>query len=1264
MTDSPNTNHRTPITLLDRLIRFCLEQKLVVVLITLLVIGWGIVVAPFDWKVGWLPRNPVPVDAIPNLGENQQIVFTDWMGRSPQDVEDQVTYPLTVTLMGVPGVKDVRSLSMFGFSTISLIFDEDIEFYWARARIIEKLNSLPEGLLPADTKPALGPDATALGQVFWYTLEGRDPDGAPTGGWDLHELRSVQDWYVRYGLLAAEGISEVASIGGFVREYQVDVNPDALRAHGVMLEQVVNAVRKSNLDIGARSTEINRVEYLIRGRGFIRGIADIEQAVVKASEDHLPIRIKDVATVTLGPAERRGALDKGGAETVGGVVVVRESYNPLQAIHNTKEKIREISPGLPAKAVIDWTRTTPDEVRSAIGDDALEWLRAHSRDQWPEWITLSKVEIVPFYDRTGLIGETLGTLNDALLQQILVTIIVVIVMVMHLRASIVISMMLPMAVLMCFIAMKLVGVDSNVVSLAGIAIAIGAIVDMGLIITENVLKHLEEAPPDEPRLDVVYRATTEVGSAILTAISTTVISFLPVFTMMGAEGKMFTPLAYTKSFVLFASVITALTLVPAAAHILIAKRYGRMKTLPKGPGRLFSIAAGVLVLWLLTDVWEPLGPERGFIRNLLFVTGLIGGLLGLFLLFQRAYGPILRWALAHKAWFLSMPGLMILFGLCVWLGFDRVWGFVPAAYQRLGGDPQSIRTSKPWSLLAHEFPGLGREFMPALDEGSFLWMPTTMPHASIGEVLEVMQMQDMAFAAIPEVETVVGKLGRAESALDPAPTSMIETVIQYKPEYITDAGGRRVNFKYDRTRSEYVRDDLGELIPDSRGRPYRQWREHIHTPDDIWNEIVKAGAVPGTTSAPKLQPIETRLVMLQTGMRASMGVKVRAPDLETLDRMSVDIEAELRRVPGIVPGSVNAERVVGKPYLEIEIDRERIARYGLNIMDVQEVLSVAVGGETLTTTVEGRERYPVRVRYPRELRNTVEDLERILIPAMDGAQIPLIQIADIHYVRGPQMIRSENTFLTAYVTFGSEPGVAEVDIVEKARSYLEERVQSGDLIVPAGVSYAFAGAYEHQIRAMQTLSLVVPVSLFIIFIILYFQFKTVGTTLIVFSSIAVAWAGGFVMIYLYGQDWFANFHVFGVNMRDLFNLHAINLSVAVWVGFLALFGIASDDGVVMATYLKQSFENRRTKSIAEIREATVAAGLRRVRPCLMTSATTILALLPVLTSTGRGADIMIPMAIPSVGGMSLVMITMFTVPVLFCAGQERRFKRSGPTMGD
>ncbi len=1289
MSEAQNNRTGTNPSILDRLIRFCLEMKIVVFLFVILVVGWGMMVAPFDWDLGFFPRSPVPVDAIPDIGENQQIVFTEWPGRSPQDIEDQISYPLTVSLLGIPGIKTVRSFSMFGFSTIYIIFKDEIEFYWSRTRVLEKLNSLPTGLLPGGVQPALGPDATALGQVFWYTLEGQDDQGSPTGGWDLHELRSIQDWYVRYGLLAAEGISEVASIGGFVQEYQIDVDPAAMRAHNVRLDEVIAAVKGSNLDVGARTIEVNKVEYVVRGLGFVKQLSDIEDSVVKVN-DNVPLYVKDIGHVTLGPALRRGVLDKDGAEAVGGVVVVRYGDNPLAAINNIKNKIEEISAGLPKK-------TLPDG-------------------------TVSRVTIVPFYDRTGLIYETLGTLNTALTEEILVTIIVILVMVMHLWSSVLISAVLPLAVLMCFIAMKVFGVDANIVALSGIAIAIGTIVDMGIIICENILKHLDRADPAEDRLEVIYRASREVGSAVVTAVATTVISFLPVFTMEAAEGKLFKPLAFTKTFALVASVIVALTILPACAHILFSGHVNGPKIrrlffwclvglgivcifffswwagmLITGigiynlirqfmPERIASVlpwigtAAAVFFVGLvLSDHWLPLGPEKGLTRNFIFVTLFIGSILGSFYIFQRWYGPILRWCLAHKSAFISIPLVVTFLGSMIWLGFDSFFGWLPGPVKRFA----------PVSAVAHTFPGLGKEFMPPLDEGSYLYMPTTMPHASIGEALDVLQKQDMAFKDIPEVSSVVGKLGRAETPLDPAPISMIETVINYYPEYIADQSGQRLTFRFDPDEEDYVRsiggtplpapdglpykvegtfvrDDQGRLIPDDSGMPFRLWRPQldpelnpdrdywggIRSPDDIWDEIVTAGEIPGTTSAPVLQPISARIVMLQSGMRAPMGIKVKGPDLETIERFGLQLEKLLKEVPMVEPATVIADRIVGKPYLEIDINRKAIARYGIKLAQVQEVIEVAIGGRRITTTVEGRERYPVRIRYLRELRDSIEDLGRILVPAANGAQIPLIQLAEIRYIRGPQVIKSEDTFLTGYVLFDKKTEYAEVDVVEQAQEFLQQKITDGELVVPAGVSFAFAGSYENQVRAQKRLAVILPLALFIIFLILYFQFRSALTTLLVFSGIIVAWAGGFIMIWLYAQQGFLDFSLFGTNMRDLFQVHPVNLSVAVWVGFLALFGIASDNGVVVATYLNQSFGRNKPDSIEKIRQATIEAGLRRVRPCLMTTATTMLALLPVLTSSGRGSDIMVPMAIPSFGGMFFTIITILVVPVLYCTIEE------------
>ncbi|MFC5195898.1 efflux RND transporter permease subunit [Bizionia hallyeonensis] len=1292
--------------MLNKSIKFLIENKLVAVLLLVLFIGWGTVNAPFNWDTGFLPSDPVAVDAIPDIGENQQIVFTKWEGRSPQDIEDQITYPLTTSLLGISGVKTIRSSSMFGFSSIYIIFEEDVEFYWSRSRILEKLNSLPSGLLPEDVNPALGPDATGLGQIFWYTLEGRDKNGNVTGGWDLHELRSIQDYYVKYALSSASGVSEVASIGGYVQEYQVDVNPELMRQYNVGLDQVVKAVKESNKDIGAQTLEINQAEYLVRGLGYVKSIADIENAVV-ASEDFTSLKIKDIGKVSLGPAARRGILDKEGAEVVGGVVVARYGANPMEVINNVKEKINELSSGLPSKVLADGST--------------------------------SQLTIVPFYDRSELIQETLGTLNEALTLEILITILVIIIMVFNLRASILISGLLPVAVLMVFIAMKLFNVDANIVALSGIAIAIGTMVDVGVILSENIIRHLEvesekrtvksekvkikndysdadsegeilHAVQNDKRSinQIVYNATAEVSGAIVTAVMTTIISFIPVFTMIGAEGKLFRPLAFTKTFALTASLIVALFIIPPFAAYLFRRKsiktrfsylihaaliitgimgliYGywlgiiligfgisgllKLQNIveEKRANIINIIISAAAIVFLLAEYWRPLGVDKSIFWNLIFVSVICFGLLGGFMLFRSYYTRILRWCLDNKLLFLSVPTAIVIAGFFI-------------------------------------MKNTGKEFMPSLNEGSFLLMPTSMPHSGVEENKRVLQQLDMAVASIPEIETVVGKAGRTESALDPAPLSMYENMIQYKPEYMLNDDGERQRYKvnddglfeltdgrlaYDGSErfketsgrvsrgtsdvsrpntSRYNSDKKSEslevttsvkqsqLIEDNDGEFYRNWRPEITSPDDIWNEIVRVTKLPGVTSAPKLQPIETRLVMLQTGMRAPMGIKVKGQDLKQIEAFGVQLETILKEAEGVKKEAVFADRIVGKPYLLIDIDREKIARYGISIQDVQDVIQVAVGGMVLTQTVEGRERYGVRVRYPRELRGNPSDLEQIYIPVSTGSPIPLSELASIRYEQGPQVIKSEDTFLVGYVLFDKQAGFAEVSVVENAQALIQSKIASGELIVPKGINYQFTGTYENQLRAEKTLSVVVPLALAIIFLILYFQFRSVTTSLMVFTGIAVAFAGGFIMIWLYGQDWFLNFNVAGENMRDLFQMHPINLSVAVWVGFIALFGIATDDGVVMATYLTQTFDRNTPQNRKEIRASIVEAGEKRIRPCLMTTATTILALLPILTSTGRGSDIMIPMAIPSFGGMLIALITLFVVPVLYSWRAELKVK--------
>ena len=1253
--------------MLNKVIKFLIENKLVSVLMLVLFIGWGTVNAPFNWDTGFLPNNPVAVDAIPDIGENQQIVFTKWDGRSPQDIEDQITYPLTTALLGIPGVRTIRSSSMFGFSSIYIIFEEDIEFYWSRSRILEKLNSLPSGLLPEDVNPALGPDATGLGQIYWYTLEGRDEKGNVTGGWDLHELRSIQDYYVKYGLSGAGGVSEVASIGGFVQEYQVDVNPELMRQYNISLSDISKAVKASNQDIGAQTLEMNQAEYLIRGLGYVKSIADIENAVV-ASENFTALRIKDVATVALGPATRRGILDKEGAEVVGGVVVARYGANPMEVITNIKAKIDELKVGLPSKVLADG-RT-------------------------------SQLTIVPFYDRTELIDETLETLNEALTLEILITILVIIIMVFNLRASILISGLLPVAVLMVFITMKIFNVDANIVALSGIAIAIGTMVDVGVILAENMIRHMED---DKLRLnengeayttnEIIYNATAEVSGAILTAVLTTIISFVPVFTMIGAEGKLFRPLAFTKTMAMAASLVIALFIIPPLAAYLFRKRkitvsfsyilnislialgitamilgywlgivliaFGAsalwfvIKKQPEYHFTFFTfhfsiqknliniiIASSTLVV-LLAEYWRPLGFDRSILINLIFVAIICFGTLGIFSVLRRYYSQILSWALANKLLFMLIPASVLASG--IWI-----------------------------------FNNTGKEFMPSLNEGSFLLMPTSMPHSGAEENKRVLQQLDMAVASIPEIETVVGKSGRTESALDPAPLSMYENMIQYKSEYMRNAQGKRQRYKINDDGYFILNDgsltanpniktdndtpnllnnfptDSKYLIEDEDGEFYRNWRPEINSPDDIWNEIVRVTKLPGVTSAPKLQPIETRLVMLQTGMRAPMGIKVKGPDLKTIEAFGLQLEGILKQSEGVKEQAVFADRIVGKPYLLIDIKREQLARYGISVMDVQEILQVAVGGMPLTKTVEGRERYVIRVRYPRELRGNPDDLKNIYVPTQKGSPVPLGELVDIRYEQGPQVIKSEDTFLVGYVLFDKLDGFAEVNVVENAQALIKQKIQSGELLVPKGISYQFTGTYENQLRAEKTLSVIIPLALAIIFLILYFQFKSVTTSFMVFTGIAIAFAGGFIMIWLYGQDWFFNFNFFGENMRELFNMKTINLSVAVWVGFIALFGIATDDGVVMATYLKQTFDREKPADIKAVRNATLEAAEKRIRPCLMTTVTTILALLPVLTSTGKGSDIMLPMAIPILGGMIIDVTSYFILPVLYSWREEMK----------
>ena len=1168
--------------LVNAVIRWCLNNGFLVFLAVVGILAGG-----------WYALRNTPVDAIPDIGEKQVIVYADWPGRSPQDVDDQVTYPLTIALEGTPGVKVIRSASGFGFSMVFVIFRDEVDYYWARSRVLERMN-VARSRLPASVEPVLGPDATALGQVFWYTVEGE--------GFDLGELRSLQDWYIRYQLNAVEGVSEVASVGGFVKEYQIDVDPVKLRAHRVTLSEVAEAVRKSNIDVGAKAIEINQVEFFIRGVGFIKKQADLENVVLR-SEGGTPLFLKSVASVSVGPEFRRGALDKEGVEAAGGVVVMRYGENPLEVIGRVKEKLADIEAGLPAKKLSDGR--------------------------------LSRVRIVPFYDRTGIIYETMDTLREALTEEAIVAGLVVLFFLLHLRSSLTIVSTLPLSVAMAFIVMYSLGVDANIMSLAGLAIAIGDVADMGIIMTENIYRHIAKNDGSKTYYQAVEEGAFEVGTAIVTAVSNTIVSFLPVFALTDQEGKLFKPLAYTKTFAISASAILAITVVPMLAYYLLRPaKWSRQRSL------LLAVCVGITATLLAGVVFREffLYEESPSFRGWFIAAsvGVISALAvyrmtrerlipleknivsrGIF----RVYEPTLRWVLAHKALFLSLPTAIVLMGLTIWLGWKSMAYPIAAGLRYAGVD---VEDSSLWRRLDAALPGLGREFMPALDEGSLLYMPSLVPAASLSAATEVIAQQDMAIRSVPEVATVVGKLGRAESALDPAPIGMIETIIMLKPttEWRT--------VKVERFYASWP----GWL----QGVPrFLAPEERLITKAEILDELRQKTDIPGVLPT-WLQPIQTRIVMLQSGFRAMMGIKIFGSDLREIEKLALAIEPILKQVPGAT--DVVADRITGKPYIEFEIDREKAARYGVNIRDVQDVIEIAIGGESLTTSIEGRERYPIRVRYPRELRDNFDDLQRILVPSAGGTQVPISQVANIRYRIGAQEIKSENGLLVGYVTLNTRDR-DEVSVVEDAEKLIRAKIASGELHMPAGYYYQWAGQFENQVRSTRRLALLIPICLAVDFVLLFIGLGRWWVALLVFSGIIVSASGGFLMLLFYG----------------------FNLSVAVWVGFIALFGVAEDDGVVMATYLGQLFDERKPVTVDEVRNTVVEAGLKRIRPCLMTTATTVIGLMPVFLIDGRGSDVMRPMAIPSVGGMAIQLITLFIVPCVYCLVEEIKLKRAQIRLG-
>ena len=1022
-------------TIITKLITAALKHRALVV-ITFVLIALG---AVFSLK-------HAHIDAIPDIGENQQIVFTEWRGRSPQDIEAQVTYPLSVLLQGIPGVENIRGTSAFGFSTIYLIFDDAVDFYWSRARILEKLSTAGD-TLPAGAVAKMGPDATGLGQIFWYTVENDAEIEQPRS---LAKLRSLQDFYIKYLLQSVPGVSEVSSIGGFVKEYQIDVDPKKLFAFDVHFSALLKAIKNSNMDVGAEVIEDGSREFVVRGRGFFTSLADIENVVI-AVRNNVAVRVQDVARVGIGPAFRRGALDKNGTASVGGVVTMRYGENPQEVIDAVKERLQVVEKGLPRG-----------------------------------------VSIVPFYDRTELIGNTIATVYNALSQEIIITVIVILLFLLHLRASVLVSLTLPFGTGISFILMWLLDIDSNVMSLSGLVIAIGSMVDMGIIMTENIYASLAEQPEADKhqRLQIVANAALEVGPAIMTAVMTTIVSFLPVFALEGSEGKLFTPLAWTKTLAMFGSLLVAVVLIPALAGVFLR---GKLKPLQKN-----KLSLGIV----------------------------------------NSYRFLLRHLLRYR------------------------WIFLLSLVPLLAV-----------SYLA--FNTLQKEFMPALNEGDILYMPVTTPDVSMTKARELLAYTDRVLSEHPLVKYAVGKLGRTDSALDPAPVAMIETVIKLVPR--------------------------------------EQWQgKNIY---DIMHELDLALQIPGLVNSWDF-PIQTRIGMISTGIKTAVGIKIFGDDLHKLEQLAAQIGREVEQIEGAY--GVYAERISGKPYIEFNIDRIAAARFGINTGTVAEILQTAVGGVPIGQFYEGRERYPIRVRYEKELRDRIDELKRVLVPAPTGQHIPLEQLSEVRIVTGPATIQSENGMLRALVLLNVK-GRSLGNFVTEAKRHIEQNIT-----LPQGYALVWAGEYENQVRANRRLLLLVPLILLINLLIIFLGLGGLRNALIVCSAVPLAMVGGVLLL------WAGDF----------------TLSVAVWVGFIALFGITVDNGVVLLTYLRQIVNTRRPHTQEEFNACILDAGGRRVRPLLMTTATTVLALLPVIWSTSTGSEVMKPMAVPVLGGMALQLLTLFLVPVI------------------
>ena len=1024
--------------MLARVIEWSIGNRFFVVLAAVLIAFGGV-----------YALRATPLDALPDLSDVQVIIFTDFPGQAPQVVEDQVTYPITTQMLAVPSATVVRGYSFFGFSFVYVIFEDGTDLYWARSRVLEYLNYV-SGRLPAGVTPTLGPDATGVGWAYMYALRSDDVD--------LAELRSLQDWFLKYELTAVPGVSEVASIGGFVKQYQITVDPNRLRAYDIPLARIRSAVRRSNNDVGGRVLEMSEAEFMVRGEGYIQGIDDVKRVALGVDDSGTPISVQDVATVQIGPDIRRGLAELDGeGEVVGGIVVVRYGANAYDVVERVKARLAELRSGLP-----------------------------------------EGVDIVPVYDRTALIERSIGTLRQKLLEEMAIVALVCAVFLLHVRSALVAVLTLPLAVLMAVLVMYLQGINANIMSLGGIAIAIGAMVDAAIVMVENAHRHLERDRGRLPHWRIVSRAATEVGPTLFFALLVITVSFAPIFTLEAQEGRLFKPLAFTKTYAMAASALLSITLVPVLVGYWLR-------------GRILPPHANPFT-WLLTAL----------------------------------YRPVLRRVLAWR------------------------WAVVALTVAAASA------TAVPYSRL-------GSEFMPPLWEGDLLYMPTTLPGVSITKAREILQQTDRILRTFPEVERVFGKVGRADTATDPAPLSMLETTIRLKPE---DA-----------------------------------WRPGM-TPERLTDEMNRAIRFPGVTNAWTM-PIKTRIDMLSTGIKTPVGIKISGPDLTVLEEVGRDVEAVVRGVPGT--RSAYSERVMGGNYLNFSVRRDEIARYGLTVGDVQDVIQSAIGGMNITTTVEGLERYPVNLRYSRDLRDNPAALRDILVQTPTRQQIPLGHLATMSFVKGPPAIKSEQARPNAWVYVDIE----DVDVgtyVERARQAVAAQVT-----VPTGYSLGWSGQYEYMVRAQERMQLVVPVTLLSIFLIIYASTRSTARTLIVLSAVPLSLVGAF---------W-------------LLDLLDYNLSVAVWVGIIALAGLSAETGVVMLLYLDRACDaaraDGRLTTLAELREAVFEGALRRVRPVVMLTATTTLGLLPILWSTGTGADVMKRIAAPMVGGVTTAAFVVLVVfPAVYC----------------